>query len=99
MLVGLSVSDWRLSFLWVYEPMILGVSALLGRPAFSWAGLGCGGLWDSLSSRFQMETGRFVHLFRSSDHLFKEADTLHERELRCQDTELGGSGIAGSSRD
>ena len=55
-LVGPLVSDWSLPLLWAYKPMVLGVSALQGRPASSWVGSGCRGLWDSLSSRVQMET-------------------------------------------
>ena len=30
-LVGLPVSDWNLSLLWAYKPVILGVSSLLGE--------------------------------------------------------------------
>ena len=59
-LVGLTISDWSLSLLLSCEPVILGVSALLGRPSFSWAGFGCGGLWDGLSSMVQMETRRIL---------------------------------------
>jgi hypothetical protein len=38
-LVGLAVSDWSLSLLWACRPVILGVSAFLGRPALSWQNL------------------------------------------------------------
>ena len=53
-LVGLAVSDWSLSCLWACEPVILGVSAILGIPTVSWAGFESRDLWDSLSSWAQM---------------------------------------------
>jgi hypothetical protein len=57
-LVGLVVSDWSLSLLWAYKPMILSVSALLRRPALSGRdsdteSCGC-------SSGVQMQTGRIL---------------------------------------
>jgi hypothetical protein len=59
-LVGLADSDWSFSLLWAYEPVMLGVSALLGRPILL-AGFGCEELWDdSLTSGAQMETGRML---------------------------------------
>ena len=39
LLVGLVVSDWSLSLLWTCEPVILGMSALLGDLFFP------GGIW------------------------------------------------------
>ena len=54
----LSLLCWSLSLLWACEPVILCLSALLGRRALSWVEFVCGDQWDSLRFRAQMETGR-----------------------------------------
>jgi hypothetical protein len=47
--IGLAVCDWSLSLLLACKPVILGVPAFLGRPAISWVGFGCRGLWINLA--------------------------------------------------
>ena len=48
----LSVSEWGFPLLWACEPVVLGVSALLGSPALNWRVLckeGCGSPLDQVA--------------------------------------------------